>query len=334
MRTVGSWAMGVGAGLVLVLAAVPPAQAIINGTLDSTHTAVGYVTDGATAAGSAVLIDPWWVLTSATFATAVSDGWFAVGLDSAAPDATYPFAAIFPHPSYDPGTGAHNLALIRLQTPVAGVVPIPPQTTSAPQWGDSVLYVGYGVTSLYDYDNTLRHSCVNQVDWLDAATFGTSFDGSGPYLGDNGGPALLSTGGTLRVVGVIAAGSLDGTGATMAVRVSSYATFIAAVMAANPPAAAPLPAVPVRLLGAAPNPFNPRTRIAFELDAPAACRLAVFDLRGREVAVLAEAAFVAGRHTVAWDGRAAGGGGVASGTYLVQLRAGGAVRTTKVVLAR
>ena len=334
MRTISGFLACAGFGLALVVAAAP-ASAIINGTFDTGTEAVGVVTDGVTAMNSAVLIDPWWVLTSATFATAVTDGWFAVGQDCAAPDSTYPFSVIFPHPGFYPDSGADDLALIRLAVPVAGVTPIATVTASAPTIGAQVRYVGYGATSTSDFDNTRRHSCVNVVDFVGPTTFMTSYDGAGPYFGDGGGPALLSADGVTRVVGIIAATSLDGMGVTMATRVSSYAAFIADVMEANPPVSAvSAPDLPLRLLGAAPNPFNPRTEIAFVLDAPATCRLAVYDLRGREVAMLADRPFATGRHAVAWDGRDAAGGAAASGTYLVRLKAGGAVRTGKVVLAK
>jgi hypothetical protein len=64
-----------------------------------------------------------------------------------------------------------------------------------------------------------------------------------------------------------------------------------------------------------PNPFNPTTRIAFNLPEMAHVRLTVFDLLGRQVAVLSDAPRGAGIHTVDFDATA-----FSSGVYVYQLR--------------
>jgi len=89
-----------------------------------------------------------------------------------------------------------------------------------------------------------------------------------------------------------------------------------------------------RLLDAAPNPFNPRTEVGFELAAATRCRLTVFDLRGRELDVLIDEHRNAGRHSATWDGRDASGRAQPSGTYFVGLRAGAYTEARKIVLAR
>ncbi len=50
-----------------------------------------------------------------------------------------------------------------------------------------------------------------------------------------------------------------------------------------------------------PNPFNPTTTIAFRLTKQENIRLSVFDIIGREVAVLANTKMEAGRHTYTLD---------------------------------
>jgi predicted MPP superfamily phosphohydrolase len=89
-----------------------------------------------------------------------------------------------------------------------------------------------------------------------------------------------------------------------------------------------------RLLGAAPNPFNPATAISFVLAEPESVRLTVFDVQGHHVARLCDARMPAGRHDVRWDGRTDAGLAVPSGVYLVGLRAGAYTETRKLVLAR
>ena len=88
------------------------------------------------------------------------------------------------------------------------------------------------------------------------------------------------------------------------------------------------------LRGAAPNPFNPQTTITFGLDREQRVEVAVFDARGRQVAVLADRIFGAGETSLRWDGRDAAGRDLASGVFLVRVRSAGQTRTTKAVLIR
>ncbi len=101
------------------------------------------------------------------------------------------------------------------------------------------------------------------------------------------------------------------------------------------PSAVP-PGIPAELfLGQnQPNPFNPLTTLEFSLPRPGPVRLAVHDVRGRVVAVLASGDLPAGRHTARWDGRDLRGQPASSGVYFVRLQADGESRIRKIVLAR
>jgi 1,4-alpha-glucan branching enzyme len=88
-----------------------------------------------------------------------------------------------------------------------------------------------------------------------------------------------------------------------------------------------------RLLGAYPNPFNPRTNVAFELPVEQRVRLALFDVAGREVALLADSVFPGGRTIVTWDA-AKDGRSLASGVYLIRLDTEHSVDSRKAVLLR
>ena len=91
----------------------------------------------------------------------------------------------------------------------------------------------------------------------------------------------------------------------------------------------------VRLLGAAPNPFNPMTVISYELMAPSPVRLDVFDVSGRRVTTLVDGAIrAAGTHNQRWNGTDVSGVRVASGVYLVRLEVGDVVQTGRVVLLK
>lgn len=89
-----------------------------------------------------------------------------------------------------------------------------------------------------------------------------------------------------------------------------------------------------RLLPCTPNPFNPRTTLRFDLPAAGNIRLAVYDVAGRLVRVLAEGERAAGSYEVAWDGRDAGGRGLASGNYFARLETGGRNQTVCMSLVR
>ena len=68
----------------------------------------------------------------------------------------------------------------------------------------------------------------------------------------------------------------------------------------------------------APNPTAGEARLVFAMPRPAAVRLTVHDVQGREVARLVDGERPAGRHPVAWDGRVRGGPARA-GLYFVRL---------------
>ncbi|MBM3329613.1 MAG: T9SS type A sorting domain-containing protein, partial [Calditrichaeota bacterium] len=78
-----------------------------------------------------------------------------------------------------------------------------------------------------------------------------------------------------------------------------------------------------------PNPFNGLTTIAFVLPKSSSARLAVYDLSGREVAVLHEGRTTAGMRRVAFDASH-----LASGIYLYRLEAAGQSMTRRLVLLK
>jgi Flagellar hook capping protein len=66
-----------------------------------------------------------------------------------------------------------------------------------------------------------------------------------------------------------------------------------------------------------PNPFNPKTKIKFELPKSEYVRLVIMDLLGRNIKTLAEGEIRAGYHDVEWDGTMDSGSPVPSGVYLI-----------------
>ncbi len=78
-----------------------------------------------------------------------------------------------------------------------------------------------------------------------------------------------------------------------------------------------------------PNPFNPSTVIGFQLSVDGLTKLAVYDVIGREVDLLANDVFPAGSHSVQFDGS-----GLPSGVYLYRLSSNGQVVTKRFTLLK
>ena len=78
-----------------------------------------------------------------------------------------------------------------------------------------------------------------------------------------------------------------------------------------------------------PNPFNPETQIRFTLPQATHVKLTVYDVRGREVAVLADEKFAAGSHKVNFNAA-----NLPSGVYVYSLQAGNAAKTRKMILVK
>lgn len=84
-----------------------------------------------------------------------------------------------------------------------------------------------------------------------------------------------------------------------------------------------------------PNPFNPTTEIAFTLETASDVDLRIHNASGTLVRTLVEGPRTAGSHVIAWDGRDASGGALASGTYFYQLRVNGqSVGSQKAVILK
>ncbi len=82
-------------------------------------------------------------------------------------------------------------------------------------------------------------------------------------------------------------------------------------------------------LSAWPNPFNPTTRLQVELAETGMVNLSVFDLMGREVAVLANGMMESGNHSLSFDAS-----GLASGLYLARLQTESGVAVERLLLTR
>ena len=90
----------------------------------------------------------------------------------------------------------------------------------------------------------------------------------------------------------------------------------------------------IELEAPVPNPFATDVALSFALPQKSRVSVAVFDLQGRRVRVLAHGERPAGHHRVRWDGRDESGARERNGVYLVRMSTAGSSWTRKVVLAR
>lgn len=88
----------------------------------------------------------------------------------------------------------------------------------------------------------------------------------------------------------------------------------------------------VNFLSAWPNPANARVVLRYRVAAGAPARLAVYDVLGRRVAVVAEGALGGELREIAWDGTGDGGERLPAGEYLVRLTTASGESAARVVL--
>lgn len=78
-----------------------------------------------------------------------------------------------------------------------------------------------------------------------------------------------------------------------------------------------------------PNPFNPQTTIPFELQKQGAVQVRVYDMTGREVAMLVDKVMAAGSHNLTFDAK-----GLATGTYYYRLMFDGQTLTKRMLYVK
>src|SRR5687768_898434 len=145
-----------------------------------------------------------------------------------------------------------------------------------------------------------------------AVTLTRSVFGTG---GGNSASANLSARSTVGQTLVGAA-----TGSSQTIR-SGFWHGASGVVAVDAPTAPVSPGT-FRLWPNHPNPFNPVTRVAYDVPLDGGhVRIQVLDVSGSPVAVLVDEPQAAGHHDVVWDGRNSQGQPVASGIYFCEMAA-------------
>jgi hypothetical protein len=87
-----------------------------------------------------------------------------------------------------------------------------------------------------------------------------------------------------------------------------------------------------------PNPFNPRTKLAFDIppmrEGNTKVRLSIFNSLGQRVSILYQGQISAGRYSTEWDGKDDLGNQLPSGIYYATLRAGFITRSIKMMYVK
>jgi len=95
--------------------------------------------------------------------------------------------------------------------------------------------------------------------------------------------------------------------------------------------ASDMPGGGIFLASPSPNPFRPMTTLRFSIPRAMNVELAIFDVAGRRVAVLADGYTGPGEHALTWQGRDDSGAEVSPGVYMARLSADGSVMSRKLV---
>ena len=83
-----------------------------------------------------------------------------------------------------------------------------------------------------------------------------------------------------------------------------------------------------------PNPFNPKTKIAFDIPKNSKIELVIYDVNGRLVKKLKHSIVKSGQHEIEWDATDGDGNSVSTGIYFVCLLTEKYVKSQKIILLR
>ena len=89
-----------------------------------------------------------------------------------------------------------------------------------------------------------------------------------------------------------------------------------------------------KLLGNYPNPFNPSTKISYQLQEKTDVSLEIYNVKGQKVVTLLNTMQDKGKHSIAWDGLDDQQKTVSSGIYFYRLNTGKFTKSQKMILMK
>jgi len=166
----------------------------------------------------------------------------------------------------------------------------------------------------------------------DTSVYRRDFDNGIVLVNYTTDPQTIQLGGTFYRMEVHGFPEYDGAAVTSEVVPPSDGRIL--LRSPGGPTDAPAPARRTQLLANEPNPFNPTTRIRFQLERAGDVKVGVYDVAGRPVRRLHAGRLEAGDHALVWDGTNDAGRNVASGVYYSRLETAGIVRSRAMTLLK
>lgn len=167
------------------------------------------------------------------------------------------------------------------------------------------LYISYGITCLQIHDSIIFAGTTNRGVYYSNDNGNHWVDGSSGLGYGKGVNTVIVCGRFLMAGGWSA---LDNLLSVWRRPLSEMITDVRDKNSNSPPT--------IQLYPNYPNPFNPKTSITYALSTQSYITLKVYDLLGRELAILAQGKFDAGNHSAAWNAS-----GFGSGVYFCKLEA-------------
>jgi len=92
--------------------------------------------------------------------------------------------------------------------------------------------------------------------------------------------------------------------------------------------------IPIKFLKNYPNPFNPTTKIAFEIGEVGKTKVEVFNVKGQKIKTLLDEKMEIGKHSVIWQGNDNNNNRVSSGMYFYKVTINGNQKTSKMIMLK
>ncbi|MCP4995512.1 MAG: T9SS type A sorting domain-containing protein, partial [Gammaproteobacteria bacterium] len=108
---------------------------------------------------------------------------------------------------------------------------------------------------------------------------------------------------------------------------------VASLSTVNPEPQTVVPS-PLHFVSAHPNPFNPMTRLSFNVEVNEVVQLSIYDVSGKLVRTIVNGPLEAGLNTFTWDGQDHSGRMSAAGIYLARISGESGSDSVKIVLAK